>query len=179
MALQYDFDMGPMKPQGLPDAFGDLDKTGIAGEHLAMFRDPQTVVALKSADPAVQNLFIDSGFALQASDGGAPPGRFAQRDEAARLEVIARLSRNLPKHPLDGANWGGFDFPAFMKALGTAKILEDDALMAPSISRQRGDPKLIAARDASRQMRGRRMLAFGGLMIGLVLLLFVASQMLV
>jgi len=178
MALRYDFDMGVVTPEGLPDAFGDLDVTGVRAERLAMFRDPETVAALKQADPAVQNFFLDSGFALQTFDSGAPPDRFPKRDEAARIAVIERLSKNLGQHPLAGADWGGFDFPSFMRSLGQSKVLEDDALLAPANRGAQADREIAAAYAASQRMRGRRRIAMAGLLIGLILLLYVASQML-
>ncbi|MEO0905360.1 MAG: hypothetical protein AAFX89_11435, partial [Pseudomonadota bacterium] len=95
MGLRYDFDMVAMTPEGLPDEFGDLALTGIAAEKVAMFRDPDTVAALKSADAAVQTYFTESGFALDQFDSGAPGGYFAQRDEDARIAVIDRLTVDL------------------------------------------------------------------------------------
>lgn len=175
MAMRYDFDMVAMTPDGLPDKFGNFGATGV--EKVAMFRDPRTVAALNQADTTVQTFFTDSGFALQAFDSGAPPGRFPIRDENARIAVIDRLSTNLSAHNLNGANWGGFDFQAFMGALATAEPIADE-LLAPTPGSPRIDQELAAARVASQQKRGRRMIAFGGLMLGLILLFYVASQML-
>ena len=177
MALRYDFDMVAMTPNGLPDQFGDLAVTGVGAEKVAMFRDPQTVAALAQADEAVRTFFTDSGFAMQQFDSGAPPGRFAMRDEDARVAVIERLSANLGTHNLNGAQWGGFDFQAFMKCLSEAEPIEE-RLLAPTAQSPRVDADLVAARIASRQKQGRRMIAFGGLMLGLILLFYVASQML-
>jgi hypothetical protein len=177
MALRYDFDMVAITPDGLPDQFGDLAVTGVGAERVAMFRDPKTVAALAQADVAVRTFFIDSGFALQQFDSGAPPGRFPIRDEEARTTIIEKLSKNLGTHDLNGANWGGFAFSAFMEALSVAEPVED-ALLAPTKQTPRVDADLVAARIASRQKQGRRMMAFGGLMLGLILLLYVASQML-
>ncbi|MEJ8562656.1 hypothetical protein QTO30_16460 [Yoonia sp. GPGPB17] len=133
MALRYDFDMVAVTPEGLPDQFGDLALTGITAEKVAMFRDPDTVAALKSADTAVRTYFMDSGFALAQFDSGAPAGHFAMRDEDARIAVIDRLTSNLETHDLANAAWGGFDFDAFMDALATAEPVED-ALLAPQKS---------------------------------------------
>jgi len=160
MALTYDFDIGG----------------GAIAETRAMFRDPQTVDALNNADLAVQSLFTDSGFALKRYDSGAPPGRFPSRDEAARAQVIERLSANLSTHNLKGADWGGFDFQAFMRSLSEAEPIEAE-LLAPTGQRSI-NADLLAARLASRQKKGRRRMAFGGLMLGFILLLYVASQML-
>ncbi|HEV8035357.1 hypothetical protein [Yoonia sp.] len=165
MALRYDFDMVEVPP------------TGVAGEKVAMFRDPATVAALKEADAAVQAYFSDSGFILQEYNSGAPPGRYPMRDEEARIALIDRLTANLDAYDLANVNWGGFDFDAFMNALSTAEPVED-ALLAPLPGVRSDDltNEIIAARIASRQKKGRRMLALGGLLLGLILLFYVASQ---
>ena len=175
MALRYDFDMVAVTPTGLPDQFDDLAVTGMAAEKVAMFRDPETVAALKQADAAVQAYFTDSGFALQEFNSGAPAGRYPMRDEDARVALIDRLSANLDSYDLADVNWGGFDFDAFMNALSTAEPVED-ALLAPVAGATDLSEEIVAARIASRQKKGRRMLALGGLILGLVLLFYVASQ---
>jgi len=177
MALRYDFDMVAMTPTGLPEQFGDLAVTGITDEKVAMFRDPDTVAALKQADIAVQTYFTDSGFALQQFDSGAPPGRFAMRDEDARIRVIDRLSANLEAHDLSVVNWGGFDFEAFMDALSVAEPVED-TLLAPSKPTPEYDVELATARAESQRKKGFRMMALGGLSLGVILLIYVAGQML-
>ena len=176
MALRYDFDMVAVAPEGLPDRFGDLEATGLAGEKRAMFRDPDTVAALKRADPAVQSFFADSGFALTHHDSGTPPGKFRKADEEARVYVIERLSANLSTHKLDGANWGGFAFSEFMRALSVAEAVDDSQMLSLG-SLRRPDPDVVAARIAAQQAKGRRMIAFGVLLLGVVLLFYVASNM--
>ncbi len=158
MALSYDFDIGG----------------GAIAEPRAMFRDQATVDALQGADPAVQAFFTDSGFALKTYNSGAPPGRYPARDEEARTYVIERLSENLSLHDLNGAHWGGFDFRAFMTSLSEVEPV-DDELLAPTGPR-RIDEDLLAARLASRQKKGKRRMAFGGLLLGFILLLYVAAQ---
>lgn len=177
MALRYDFDMVAVTPEGLPDKFGNLAVTGVATEKVAMFRDPETVAALHRADAAVQTYFAESGFALQQFDSGAPPGRYPMRDEDVRIAVIDKLSANLHSHDLAHAIWDDFDFDAFMDALSAAEPVEDELLAPPAGSPPRVE-ELVAARIASRRSRGRRMMAFGGLMLGLILLIYVASQIL-
>lgn len=177
MALQYDFDMVAISPEGLPDKFGDLALTGVAADKVAMFRDPKTVAAIKQADVAVQTFLTESGFALQHFDSGAPPGRFPVQDEEARIALIERLSSNLHTHEVSEADWGQFDFSDFMDALSSAQPIENE-LLAPTSSRPNVEIEIAAARIASRQKKGRRMMALGGLMLGLVLLFYVASQML-
>ncbi len=177
MALRYDFDMVAMTPDGLPDQFGDLALTGVATEKIAMFRDPSTIAALKEADAAIRTFFTDSGFALQQFDSGAPAGRYPMRDEDARIAVIDKLSANLHTHDLANAAWGDFDFDAFMDTLSEAEPVED-SLLAPPARTSPLRTELAAARIASRRSRGRRMMAFGGLMLGLILLAYVAIQLL-
>ena len=177
MALQYDFDMVAITPKGLPDKFGDLAVTGVAAEKVAMFRNPETVAAIAQADQAVRTFLTESGFALQQFDSGAPPGRFPMQDEEARIALIERLSNNLHTHDLSDADWGQFDFGDFMDALSSAEPIADE-LLAPTPNRPRIDTELAAARLASQKKKGRRMMAFGGLMLGLILLLYAGSQML-
>ncbi len=175
MALLYDFDMVPITPEGLPAPFDDIDGANTAPVKVAMFRDPDVVAALRSADPVVRTFFIESGFAMQVHDNGAPPGRFAMRDEDARVTVIEKLSANLATHNLDGANWGGFSFPDFMECLSAAAPIED-VLLAPTRFGSGNAGELAAAQLASRQRTQRRMIAVSGLVLGLILILYVASQ---
>jgi len=175
MALQYDFDMVAITPEGLPDKFGDVTITGMVNEKVAMFRDPETVAAITKADEAVRTFLTESGFALQQFDSGAPPGRFPMQDDEARIGLIERLSSNLQTHDLSDADWGQFDFSDFMDALSSAKPMANE-LLAPTPNRPRADSGLAAARIAAQKRKGRRLMALGGLMLGLVLLLYVASQ---
>ncbi len=177
MALRYDFDMVAVTPEGLPDQFGDLALTGVGAEKIAMFRDPKTVAALKQADEAVRTFFTDSGFVMKTHDSGAPPGTFPMRDEGDRLALVDRLSQNLGAHNLKGVNWGGFDFQAFMRSLSAAEPIEE-TLLAPTQHDAGLNTRLVAARIESRKKQGRRMMAFGGLLLGLILLLYVAGQLL-
>jgi hypothetical protein len=177
MALRYDFDMVAVTPEGLPDQFGDLTLTGVGAEKVAMFRDPQTAAALKQADEVVRTFFTDSGFVMKTHDSGAPPGTFPMRDEGERVALVDRLSQNLGTHNLKGANWGGFDFQAFMRSLSAAEPIEE-ALLAPTQHDTGLNKQLAAARIAAQKKQGRKMMAFGGLLLGLILLLYVAGQML-
>ena len=179
MALTYDFDMFSIMPEDLQDKFGgmfdNVGATGVMGEQLAMFRDPQTVAALERADQAVRTYFLESGFGMQVYSSGAPPGRYLEKDGDARIAVIEKLTANLATHDLDGADWGGFEFPKFMESLAIAEPLDDETLLAPTPhNQQAAEPRPAAPRPA----RGRRLIAFLGLVLGLILLLYVASQML-
>ena len=166
MALRYDFDMVTVNPDGLPDQFGDLAATGVAAEKTAMFRDPNAVEALQAADEAVRTFFVDSGFGLQDFDSGAPPGRYPASDEDHRIRVIERLTANLGTHDLTGANWGTFDFQAFLSGLDVATPLDDETLLAPTMTRPTQDTQSPIPKKPS----SRRGIALVGLAFGIVLL---------
>ncbi|MDX8346453.1 hypothetical protein SLH49_00495 [Cognatiyoonia sp. IB215446] len=170
MALRYDFDMVAVTPEGLPDQFGDLAVTGVATEKRAMFRDARVVAALEKADASVRTFFLESGFALQVYDSGAPPGRYPISDEAARVGVIEKLTANLGNHDLSGVNWGGFDFQSFLASLDAAKPLEDETLLAPT---PRAAPATARPRPKNQTRRGIALLGLG---VGLLLLLYVALE---
>lgn len=170
MALRYDFDMVAITPEGLPDQFGDLAVTGMATEKRAMFRDARVVAALEQADEKVRTFFLESGFALQVYDSGAPSGLYPARDEDARVHVIERLTANLGSHDLAGARWGGFDFQSFLASLDAAKPLEDERLLAPAIK------PADAALGGTPKNQTRRGLALLGLGLGLLLILYVALE---
>ncbi len=96
MALRYDFEF----------------RSGDRGLY-AMFSDPQTVEALRGADEMVQAYFVASGFRLTLPDA---EGEDAAGD-AARLEMVERLSLNLTSYAIGGREMNGFDFMAFMDHL--------------------------------------------------------------
>lgn len=171
MAMRYDFDMVTVTPEGLPDRFGDLAITGIGAEKTAMFRDPKTAEALRNADQAVRTFFLESGFGLQDYDSGAPPDRYPISDEDHRIRVIERLTANLGTHDLTGANWGTFDFQAFLAGLDQAKPLEDETLLAPSAHAPIHRP---ARNTATGQ--ARRRFALAGLAVGFILILYTALE---
>ncbi len=177
MALTYDFDMFAIIPEDVQSEFGDmfndLGVTGMMGEKMAMFRDPETVAALGRADEAVRTYFTDSGFGMQVYSSGAPAGRYPAADEEARVVVIKKLTANLKTHDLKGANWGGFEFPKFMEALAITAPLDDDALRAPTPGAQQQQTGPTRQTDADRM---RRLIALGGLSVGIILLLYVAVQ---
>ncbi len=173
MALRYDFDMVAVTPEGLPDQFGDLSVTGVGAEKMAMFRDPQVVAALGRADQAVRTFFLDSGFALQVYDSGAPPGRYPISDEIPRVKVIEKLTANFTTHDLTGADWGGFDFQAFLEVMERAEPLEDETLLAPPKQAQRPPEQPVRAA----QNQKRRGLAMVGLAAGLILILYAALEL--
>ena len=173
MPMRYDFDMVSVTPEGLPDQFGDLAVNGVAAEKMAMFRDPQVVAMLEKADPAVRTFFLDSGFALQPYDSGAPPGRYPVSDEVARVKVIEKLTANFTTHDLSGANWGGFDFQAFLEVMEHAKPLEDETLLAPPT---RSQPRATPSAQNVRNQK-RKGLAMAGLSLGMILILYAALEL--
>lgn len=130
MALRYDFDMVAVAPEGLPDRFGDLEATGIGAEKTAMFRDPQVVAALGRADAAVQQYFYASGFGMGTFDSGAPSGRFPAQDEAARADVIMKLTENVDMVDSDDLDWGGFNLGVFLAYLGNAVPIDESEMAA-------------------------------------------------
>ena len=191
MALRYDFDMFSVMPEPVQDqsssAFDRLGLTGTAAEQKAMFRDPDTVAALRTADQVVQDYFLASGFGLSTYDSGAPEGRFPAKDKEARADVIDRLTKNLQSHDLKGANFGGFNFSDFLKSIGEAKPIAMPSKRAAAEGPARARPSgltgeeatdLAEARMASQRQKGKRMIAFGGLLLGLILIFYVAGQML-
>lgn len=158
MAMRYDF------------GFGDAGSPGAAGR-VAMFCDPQVVAAIERADDSVREFFVSSGFAIKAHDNGAPPGRFPEEDEEARAIVIERLSANLAAPELNGANWGGFDFSAFMENLAIAEPIVGE-LLAPTTFGHETQTDVLPQAPAKRPIGA--MIVLG---IGLLLLLYVASQL--
>ena len=133
-----------------------------------MFRDPGVIAALGGADPAVRTFFQDCGFAMSVHDSGAPPGYFLQREANLRVDLVDRLSEAYAKSDLSNANWGGFEFEAFIDALGEAKRLEDESLLAPTSQFHRPQ----SAQPASTKRETRRNLAMVGLVAGLLLLIY-------
>ena len=170
MAMRYDFDMVSVTPVGLPDRFGDLAITGIGAEKTAMFRDPNTAEALRNADQAIRTFFLESGFGLQDYDSGAPPGRYPISDEDHRIRVIERLTANLGTHDMSTANWGAFDFQAFLAGLDHAQPLDDETLLAPTQQAATGNRQRIKQSKPS----SRRAIALVGLTSGIILLCLAA-----
>ncbi|MDO8883910.1 MAG: hypothetical protein U0934_11185 [Pseudotabrizicola sp.] len=159
MALAYDFDIFQIIPDtGSSDSelSGFLNAIGFSpppeAATVALFRDPRTADALRRAPPGLRAYLLDSGFGLNTFDSGAPRGRYPARDEAARLDLIRRLTDNARSHDLprpdDSAEGGDvFRLGEFLAELDkTAPIqmpdvdpLFDDCEAAPVVLRE---PKL-------------------------------------
>ena len=153
MALIYDFDIfevipdhGPRDPQ----LDGVLSRIGFKpspdSATVALFRDPQTAEALRTAPPGLRDFFLQSGFGLNTYTSGVPRGRYPAKDEAARLAVIERLARNACRYALprpgDGAEAGNvFRLHEFLAALDQAEpIGARDAPVAHDLTLKRITP---------------------------------------
>lgn len=124
MTITYDFDMFSIMPKELQTRYGDMfQEVGMSDmmkEQRALFRDPRAVEALQGASESVIKCLIDSGFGINVYDSGAGSGRFPQADEAARMQVLGRLRRNLSQLS-PGADWNGFDIRTFLAAAAAAR----------------------------------------------------------
>ena len=128
MALSYDFDIHYVLPKELAgdDAIGGmLADIGISLDSpknvVALFRDPETVNALRGASENVKAYFQASGFGLNVYDSGAGPGRFPAEDETQRNNIVHRLTENLPNFDLQGEDLNGFSFADFIGAIAEAQ----------------------------------------------------------
>ncbi|GKY88822.1 hypothetical protein [Sinisalibacter aestuarii] len=113
MALTYDYDIHWAIPQEAQDDAAAAPDS--RANYVAQFRNPETVAALRGADPAVQDYFTACGFGLDTYDSGAPEGCFPAEDLPARNDVTERLAENLSSHDLTGRETNGFDFAAFIE----------------------------------------------------------------
>lgn len=166
MSMRYDFGMVAVAP----DPFGEIENNDDGT--VAMFCDPEIVVALRRADEKVRAFFTASGFVLQVHENGAPPGRFPADEEDDRVAIIEKLSINLSTSNLENADWGGFDFSTFMDSLAKAQPIAVELLAPTEFSAQ---PVQAPARASAPQ--AQRMIALGVLAVGLLLLFYVASQL--
>jgi len=144
MGLNYDFDVFSVFPKAVfddPKVGGMLAELGFQhqqrGNHVALFRDPRTVEALRRAPQAVQDYLRGAGFGMNTYDSGAPAGRYPAEDEPARVALIEKLAVELPRHSLPKADDSQpdpreFNLPAFFEAVVLAEPLPADApLLAP------------------------------------------------
>jgi len=120
----YDFDIQWLIPReveadpAIVDLLAEIGVNGTSrGNYIALFRDPQVIAMIERADPVLREYLKVSGFGFIAYQSGAPAGRFPAVDGSARADVIARLNENLGRFDLKGADLGGFDFGAFLKAI--------------------------------------------------------------
>lgn len=132
MALSYDFDIHWIIPEAvvadpaIAKMMGDIGfEMNARSNYVALFRDPRTVEALRGAAPEIRAWMESAGFGFNTFDSGVGPGLYPAKDEAARNDVIQRLSENLDPEALRGKSMNGFDFNAFLEAVMSAKPVEE------------------------------------------------------
>ena len=129
MELSYDFDVI------------HADAADAGAGYVALFRDPRAAEALRKADAEVRAWFEAAGFGYKTFDSGSGPGCYPEADEAARMQVIDRMSSGASRWLLRAADFNGFDFDAFLKAVVMARpvaspaaVSEDTAELAKATS---------------------------------------------
>lgn len=134
MTLRYDFDIICVFDEGSEESRArearhrhSDDAHELGSSKLAMFRDPETVEALKAAPKGVRHLMEASGFGLAAYDSGAPDGYYPAEDEEDRIALMLRLTENLRYHDIHAGSdlhlhteTPVFEFEAFVQHLETA-----------------------------------------------------------
>ncbi|WP_375688335.1 hypothetical protein [Pseudooceanicola sp. LIPI14-2-Ac024] len=122
--IRYDFDMVPVV-SGPKRA--ELETRGIRdarlGEKVALFRDRRAVLALKSADATVRELFRGAGFSLAVSERDLEVGRYCEEDLESRLAVLGALHRALRTDDaaIREADWNGFSLDDFLNQTEAAR----------------------------------------------------------
>jgi len=121
MSLNYDYDIHKVFPDelGQDPALADMmNSVGInldsRANYVALFRDPATVEALKQADQATQDFLKASGFGLNVYDSGAPAGMYPPKDEKFHVDVLTRMTENMPKFALKKDDGSPFNIGQFM-----------------------------------------------------------------
>lgn len=158
MPLSYDFDIHWILPQEtladpeIAKMMGDIGfDTNARSNYVALFRDPKTVEALRGADDKVRSWLESSGFGFNVYDSGAGPGAYPAADEAARIDVIDRLSKTMKAAGLKEANFNGFHLPTFLKAVVEAKPVKAQA--SPPKSSAKSAPKPAAEPAAAPSLK--------------------------
>lgn len=136
MPITYDFDIHFIMPR---DVFADEELGKMLGEigmnvnargnYVALFRNPETVTALQGADDVVKQYLEASGFGWNTFDSGAPSGTYPADVEPQYIDVISRLTENLERFKLKGANFNGFEFSEFLMHI--ARVHPIDMTTAP------------------------------------------------
>ena len=179
MLVSYDFDIHWIIPRDLEadpaikKLLGDIGfNSNARGNYVALFRDPAVVSMIERADPVLRDFLKACGFGFVASGSALPAGFYPPEDEGALTDVIQRLHDTLPEFSMAGADLGGFDFAAFLRAVTNAKPLPEDAgqsrkpRVAPvhhDTARQEGD--VAYAASAGRGRVGSLVLNLGGLLL--------------
>jgi hypothetical protein len=165
MVLNYDFDIFSVFPKAVfddPKVGGMLAELGFEhqqrGNHVALFRDPRTVEALRQAPQAVQDYLRGAGFGMNTYHSGAPAGRYPAEDEPARVALIEKLAEELSRHNLPKSddsqpNPEAFNLPAFFEAVVMAEPLAADApLMDPVMPVPFSEPAAAAGKEPGRRL---------------------------
>lgn len=136
MSLAYDFDILDVIPGGGasdPQFDGFLKEIGFKPKadaaSVALFRDPRTAEALRNGSPMLRDYFLASGFGLNTYQSGAPAGRYPAKDEAARMDIIRRLTENASRFPLPQPGDSDlFQLDDFLAELARSEPFDDDVV---------------------------------------------------
>lgn len=138
MALNYDFDIHWIMPREITndpkfsEMLGDIGFNANArGNYVALFRDPGTADAIRGSSATVRAFFEHCGFGFNVYDSGAPAGRYPKEDEAARLDVLNRMSESLKEFKLKDEDFNGFNFGEFMSYVVRAEPIDMGDVPAP------------------------------------------------
>ena len=81
------------------------------------------IAMIERADPVLRDYLKASGFGFVPSGTGLPTGFLPSDAEPAVADALRRLNENLSEFSLVGADLGGFDFGALVKAIASAQPL--------------------------------------------------------
>lgn len=173
VSLQYDFDVHVVVDDeqfGSDAARRESPDFGLSfqakGTKVAMFRDPKTAAALRSAPIGVRNLFIEAGFGMNSHCSGVPEGFFPAGDRTVRQEMLTRLRASLDEEVPQDHDQGVFCLIEFLEAVSEAKPISDEALTTYHRAVRR---KADALLDFDRTM-------FLTKVMGIVILAFITSR---
>jgi hypothetical protein len=142
MSLNYDFDIFDLIPQqaGIDaEASGFLARLGLAQartrattgpNRIALFRDQETADALRAAPASLRDYFLAAGFGLNTYTSGVARHRYPAADEAARLEIIERLTELAPSYLLPAPG----DYPEGGPVFRLGAFLADLAEATPDVA---------------------------------------------
>lgn len=154
--MNYDFDMIMILPLAAQRKARDTGQEGVpSGQRIALFRDHRVVEALQSADPAVQDLFLEAGFGLANWSSDMPAGRYRASEEEARQALLSRFNAGLRASGgrLRSRNWGGFSISGFTDGILSAQPMTERELRD---ERFPGEETATAAQDATAPGTGPR-----------------------
>lgn len=185
--LAYDFDMFSVMPDEVfadPKMRAMLKDAGItqrmAGNRIALFRDPRTVAALRAAPQSIRDWLRASGFGENVHPSGIPAGQYRASDEQDRLRIMNSLTANVSTFPLPKAGSpeavsSDFRLAEFLTSITTAEPVADAVLDAAlRKARPTGQPtprRTAMASPLSGLLRPRMVLA-----LAVIAGVFVLSQ---